>query len=222
VTTRLKTARPLLTAIIATAMIFGTPEAWPASPASAAPDQAKALFINILEGEGALNDVRTRTAREPIVEVDDENHKPVAGALVLFTIDSGGGSPYATFAGAQTFSVHTDVTGRAIARGFQITQRKGRYNIKVRATQGEVAAEVTIAESNIVVLLSESGSENPIPVASHHKTVWVIGSVVAVGIVAGVVIATRGTQTTITPGTGTVGAPAAVGGIHIQLSRHHP
>jgi hypothetical protein len=206
-------------------MMFGTPAAWTAhaSGVSAAAEQPKALFIDILEGEGALNDVRTRTAREPIVEVKDENHKPVAGALVLFAIDNGGGSPYATFAGAQTVSVQTDAAGRAVARGFQITQRKGRFNIKVRATQGEAAAEATIAMSNIAVLLSNSGSENPIPVASHHKAVWVIGSVVAVGIVAGVVIASRGTATTITPGTGTVGAPAAIGGgIHIQLSRHRP
>src|ERR1700712_3991708 len=49
----------------------------------------KALFITILEGEGELNDVRARTAREPIVQVEDENHKPVAGALVLFAIPKG-------------------------------------------------------------------------------------------------------------------------------------
>ncbi len=43
------------------------------------------IFIQIIDGEGALNDIRSRTAREPIVEVDDENHKPIAGALVLFS-----------------------------------------------------------------------------------------------------------------------------------------
>jgi hypothetical protein len=83
------------------------------SPASQTPGvvapatgQPKALFINIIEGEGALNDIRTRTVREPIVEVDDENHNPVAGALVLFAIDNGGsGSPFATFNGANSVSV---------------------------------------------------------------------------------------------------------------------
>ncbi|HEY1985563.1 MAG TPA: hypothetical protein VGG85_09140 [Terracidiphilus sp.] len=208
-------------------MIFGTPEVWAegqAGAVTAATDQPKALLITILDGEGALNDVRTRTAREPIVEVDDENHKPVAGALVLFAMDNGGGSPYATFAGAQTVTVQTDAAGRAAGRGFQITQRKGRYSIKVKVTKEQLVAEAVIAESNIAVLLSNSGSDNPIPVVSHHKSIWIIGSVVAVGIVAGVVIATRGTQTTITAGSGTVGPPATASapGIRFQLGRHHP
>ena len=32
----------------------------------------------IVEGEGAINNIRLRTAREPIVQVEDENRKPVA------------------------------------------------------------------------------------------------------------------------------------------------
>ena len=30
-----------------------------------------------VEGDGAINNIRQRTAREPIVQVEDENHKPV-------------------------------------------------------------------------------------------------------------------------------------------------
>jgi hypothetical protein len=80
----------------------------PSNAAVGGADQPKTLFITIVEGEGALNDIRTRMAREPIVEVDDENHKPVAGALVLFSLDNAGGSPYATFAGSPTYSVEPD------------------------------------------------------------------------------------------------------------------
>ena len=36
--------------------------------------------IEVVEGDGAINNIRQRTAREPIVQVEDENHKPVAGA----------------------------------------------------------------------------------------------------------------------------------------------
>jgi hypothetical protein len=227
VKTRYQFVRPLLTAVITTAIAFGNLEAWPQSPAvtvTQPAQQPKALFINILEGEGALNDVRTRTAREPIVEVDDENHKPVAGALVLFALDNGGGDPYATFAGAQTVSVQTDAAGRAAARGFQITHRKGKYNIKVRATKGQAAAEVVIAESNMATaVLSQGAPEYPVAVVSHKKMEWLVGSAVAIGVAIGVVLATRQTQTTITPGTGTVGAPGAVGGgaIHFNLHHHH-
>ena len=44
------------------------------------------LNLVIVEGEGAINNVRQRTAREPIVQVEDENHKPVAGAVVVFLL----------------------------------------------------------------------------------------------------------------------------------------
>ena len=44
------------------------------------------LQIEILDGDNALNNIQQRTAREPIVQVTDENHKPVAGALVLFAV----------------------------------------------------------------------------------------------------------------------------------------
>jgi len=42
------------------------------------------LNIVILEGEGAINSVRQRVAREPVVQVEDENHKPIGGAAVTF------------------------------------------------------------------------------------------------------------------------------------------
>ncbi len=222
---RSKFGRSFLSILVAALLTLGSPEVWTQSSPGTVTDmsnQPKTLVINILEGEGALNDIRARTAREPIVEVDDENHKPVAGALVLFAMDNGGGSPFASFAGAQTLSVPTDAAGRAVAKGFQITQRKGRYSIKVRATKGQLMAEAVIAESNIAVLLSSDGSARPVAAVSHKKLEWIGGSVVAAGVVVGVVLATRQTQTTITPGTGTVGAPASVGGIHFQLRRHRP
>src|ERR1041385_9431846 len=42
------------------------------------------LSITIVEGEGAINNVRQRVNREPIVQVEDNNRKPVAGAVVVF------------------------------------------------------------------------------------------------------------------------------------------
>jgi hypothetical protein len=192
---------------------------------TAAAGQPKGLYISIIEGEGALNDIRTRTAREPIVEVDDENHKPVAGVLVLFAIDNGGSSsPFATFSGANTVSVTTDAAGRAAGRGFQITQFKGQYKINVRATKGELQADSVILQTNIEAALSSGGTSTPAAVAATHHLHWgwIIGGVAVAGGVVGVVIATHGSSspTTVTPGTGTVGAPAAIGGIRIPLHGH--
>lgn len=56
-----------------------------ASPAAFA---QQALNLVIVEGEGAINNIRQRTARDPIVRVEDENHKPVAGAAVVFLLPS--------------------------------------------------------------------------------------------------------------------------------------
>jgi hypothetical protein len=237
VKTQVKSAQLLLIILVATAAFCGSRTACAqapgvTAPASQAPEvvapetsQPKGLFINIIEGEGALNDIRTRTAREPIVEVDDENHKPVAGALVLFAIDNGGSSsPFATFSGVNTVSVSTDASGRAVGRGFQITQHKGPYKINVRATKGELQADSVILQSNIEVLLSPSGAPTPAVAAAAHHTHWgwIVGGIAAAGAAAGIVIATHSSSspTTVTPGTGTVGAPAAVGGIRIPLQGH--
>ena len=48
------------------------------------------LNIVIEEGEGATNNIKARTARAPVVRVEDENHRPVAGATVAFSLPARG------------------------------------------------------------------------------------------------------------------------------------
>ena len=111
------------------------------------PDAApQKLMITILDGDGALNNIRQRDAREPIVQVTDENHKPVAGALVLFTIHGGSGGAGATFEGAQTLTVTTGQDGIAHATGIQVAHSPGSFTVSVTAT-ATVAAGVTVAAS---------------------------------------------------------------------------
>ena len=79
------------------------------------------LNLVIVEGEGAINNVRQRTAREPIVQVEDENHKPVAGAAVVFLLpNQGAGGAFAN--GAHSLTVTTNAEGRAVAHGFRPNQ----------------------------------------------------------------------------------------------------
>ena len=68
--------RSRLLAVLVAAALAGSPSL---DAQSAVPQN---LQITILDGEGALNNIKQRTAREPIVQVTDENHKPVAGAVV--------------------------------------------------------------------------------------------------------------------------------------------
>lgn len=201
--------------------IFPGTGAWAQEVASAG--QPHSLYITILDGEGALNDIRERTAREPIVQIQDENHKPVAGALVLFSVDSpSSGSPLATFAGAQSVSVETDANGTAAGKGFQIGSQRGQFTVHVRASKGQTVAEASIVETNVAAMLSSSHPQpsGRVGIFSNKKLDWVLGGAVAGGIAAGLVIALSGHQTTITPGTGTVGAPAVTPGLSLTFGRH--
>ena len=216
-----KAARSLLVAAVAMATAVG-PRAQAQAltgVAAAEPGQPRSLLITIVEGEGALNDIRTRTAREPIVQVDDENHKPVAGALVLFSLDQTGSS-FANFGGASSLSVHTDDAGRAVAKGFQIAQHKGPFKINVHATYGELVADAVINEKNVEKAVPESNAKTA--PASHKKVIWAVSGVLLAGAITGIVLATQNSSpTTVSAGTGTVGAPSAVGGVRFQLHAPH-
>jgi hypothetical protein len=126
-------------------------------------------MITILDGDGALNNIRQRDAREPIVQVTDENHKPVAGALVLFTIHGGAHGAGATFDGAQTLTVKTGEDGIAHASGLQLAKSPGSFTISVSASvavaagvaagvSALVSSEILIHQSNIIGALSTTGA----------------------------------------------------------------
>jgi hypothetical protein len=171
-----------------------------APAAQQAPPLAK-LNIVIVEGEGAINNVRQRTAREPIVRVEDENHRPVAGAVVLFTLPDSG--PSGLFeGGARTLSVKTDGGGRAVAKGFKVNKAQGKFQIQVQVSYQGVTAETSIVQVNSGLTAGAgrhrlSGKMIAILVAA--------GGAAAVGIV---LAARRGSRsTTISAGSPTVGVP---------------
>jgi hypothetical protein len=134
------------------------------------------LMIAILDGDGALNNIRQRDAREPIVQVTDENHKPVAGALVLFTIHSGAGGAGATFDGAQTLTVRTGQDGIAHASGLQLAKSPGSFTISVSASVAVaagvvvVASEALIHQSNIIGALTTSTASSSAGSASSASS----------------------------------------------------
>jgi hypothetical protein len=161
------------------------------------------LQIVILEGEGALNNVKQRTAREQIVQVQDENHRPVAGVLVTFVLPEYG--PSGTFLnGGRSFAATTDEAGRVVAPGFKPNAELGEFRIQVTADFRGRSAKAQIRQSNV------RPSTPEVPIAHSAVFKWgIIGAVATAGVVAGVLVATRGNGqgTTITSGTGTVGPP---------------
>ena len=168
----------------------------------------KALSIVILDGEGALNNIRQRTAREPVVQVQDENHKPVAGATVLFALHSGAGGAGGTFSGATTFSAITGLDGIAVAKGLTPNATRGTYTISVQASVGTVSAGAVITQTNILGALSTATKAAQV----HHgifasHAFLIVGSVAvatAAVVATAVVVTHNNAGATITPGQGTV------------------
>ena len=174
---------------------------------------APMLNLVVVEGEGAINNVRQRTAREPIVQVQDENHRPVAGAIVTFTLPGRGAS--GVFAnGSQTLTVTTDQQGQAVARGLRPNGVKGQMQIRVNANYRGQTANTTITQTNAVVASAAAGAAAGGAISGKLIAVLAIVGAAAAG---GAVYATqRGGNTpaavvipatTVSVGTGQVGPP---------------
>jgi hypothetical protein len=153
------------------------------------------LNLVIVEGEGAINSIRQRIAREPIVQVEDENRRPVAGALVTFTVPRQG--PGAVFPGnSTTLTVTTDAQGRATARGLQANNEPGSYEIGVQATLGTLAASTVIHQQN-----AKTAAKGWV------KKALIVGAVVAAVVVTAVVVTRDGSDPTVL-----IPGPPSVGG----------
>ncbi len=190
--------------------------ALPYLPVASAQAPAHALNLVIVEGEGAINNVRQRTAREPIVQVEDENHKPVAGAAVLFLLPEHG--PGGTFAdGSHSLSVTTDAQGRATAHGIHFNHVQGQFQIQVTATYNGVTATTTISQS-IALGAAGAGAGGAVAAGLSAKTIVIIVVAAAAAAAGGAYAATHSGNsnaaappgTTITPGTGSVGPPTII------------
>ena len=173
-----------------------------------------ALYINILEGEDALNNIHDRTAREPIVQVTDENHKPVKGAYVTFTEVAGATGAGATFGGLLTYTAVTDADGKAVGRGFKPNSITGDHRVQVAAALGALlAALIYIHEKNV----NEGGGAGPArakSAAGAGTSAWFIGEFAAAATGVGLYLGLHGNGEGpgALDGSGTIvpGTPASV------------
>jgi hypothetical protein len=132
--------------------------------AGAADEQASAtakspkLNIVVIEGEGAINNIRQRTAREMIVQVEDENKRPVAGAVVSFLLPGSG--PGGSFSGGSNFlNILTDENGRAIARAFRPNNVAGTFRVNVSASfQGQTATAAITQTNSLTAAAAGAGA----------------------------------------------------------------
>jgi hypothetical protein len=182
---------------------FTYPTVWAQAPS--------ALRIVIVEGDGAINNVRQRVNREPVVQVEDENRKPIAGAVVVFFLPDQG--PSGTFVnGSKTLTVTTDNQGQAAARGIRFNNQTGQLQIRVTASfQGQTASAI-ITQTNAA---GGGGGGAGAGGLSTGAKILIAVAIIGGAAGAGAFVATRGSGTpavpppppaiVLTPGTPTVG-----------------
>lgn len=177
-------------------------------PVSEAPSPAapRKIRILVLEGQNAKNSLRSKAAINPVVQVLDLLDQPVEGATVTFEVSPTG--PGGMFGSAPVATTRTDYTGQATAV-FTPNNTPGAFSIKVTATANGESAETRIQQSNDpntpLALL-------PFPPKPWYKSgkVWTFILVGAgAGIATGVILGTRGSNSTITisPGPIVIGGP---------------
>jgi len=179
------------------------------SPALAQAPPEGGLRITIVEGDDAILNVRQRVSREAIIQVEDENRRPVAGALVTLTAPRDGAS--AIFSnGLNNITLTTDNSGRVVVRGIRPNSALGKYSIRVTAVKEGLRGTAQIQMTNLAAAAAAGG------ISAKVLTFLIIAGA---GAAAGAVAATRGGNggagpaaattppTVVTPGTPTVGPP---------------
>jgi len=175
---------------------------------------AQDLKIVTLQGEGAVNDIKSKTVTEPVVEVRDSRELPVADAEVVFQLPAMG--PGGMFPDrGRVLTTRTNGQGQAAASGLLPNNETGRFNIKVTAGSSGRTASAIIAQSNSRDLGASVRSAN-----RSKSRKWKILAVVGGAAVAGgVYAATRGgssapTPPPVVPAISVTTGPVTVGGPH--------
>jgi hypothetical protein len=166
------------------------------------------LNLVVLEGEGAPNNIRQRTARDPVVRYRMRIQAGGRRHCGLYAAVQWAGGTFAN--GSRTLSMVSDNQGRAVARGFRPNGLKGQFQIRVNATFSGLAAAIAITQTN-VALAATSGAS-----AGSGKLIAVLVAVGAAAAAGGAYYATHNGNgspavvnpaTTIAAGTTSVGPP---------------
>ena len=181
-----------------------------ASPASAQvlPSQLNIVIVN---GDGAVNDARQHLATAPTVRIEDELHKPVPNAVVVFTLPTEGATGEFAYH-SRTLTVITDSEGQAVAKGLRTNQVVGKVPIHINGSSRGLMARGNITQYNVIgegehaghgrgnvvaiLLLLGGAAGGAAYFALRHSKSAPSGASAAVPAPIG-----------IAPGTGTIGAP---------------
>jgi hypothetical protein len=157
---------------------------------------AESLRIVVVEGEGAINNIALKRAKDPVIKVETEDGAPVSGAVVHFLAPAQG--PGGVFLdGRGTATALTDPQGLATARGFRPNQTAGQFQIHVTASYYGQTATARISQINAQPSAASRGASKKIAILA------IVGGAVA----GGAALAARGGKAAPTP-TPSAAAPA--------------
>ena len=210
----LQTWRWLLPQVLSVVLVFppsvgAQQPAAPAKPMAPLP-MVQSLKVMALAGDGEMNDLERKIMAPLVVDVLDQNSRPVEGAAVVFRFPLNG--PSASFSnGDKARTVRTNADGQAAAVDWVAEGGAGKFQVRVNASRGNELGETVISMSNVSRITEDMKTTK-----SKHKSLWSsrwvkIGIVAAAaGAVAGIILATRGDSTTTvsaSPGSPTIGGP---------------
>jgi len=152
------------------------------------------INIVVLEGEGATNNVRQRAARDPVVRVEDENHKPIAGVAVVFTLPTEGAT--GEFAnGAKSLTIMTDNQGQATAQSLKMNPVAGKVPIHVNASYRGLTARTSITQFSVLPPGAKASSSS----GGHGGLITVLVVLGAAAAGGGAYFATRSSGSAVNP-----------------------
>jgi hypothetical protein len=153
--------------------------------------QEGAIRIIVVQGQGAVNNIRRRAVSPVEVEIRDERNHPVEGARVRFTLpDLGPGGRFVD--SSRTLEVFTDARGRAGFSSFVPNAQEGRFSVAVDAAAAGREAGTAIVQSNSLFHYSTPQLDEPeIKRGRHSRALLVVLGIGAAATLGGV-LASRG------------------------------
>lgn len=174
------------------------------------------LKVIVLAGKDEMNDLERHVMAPLVVEVLDQNDRPVEGADVVFRFPLQG--PGATFADQKTSqTARTNAQGEAVARNWTANNQVGVFQVHATATYGNQMGEITFSMSNVTRIVENRRNRK-------HQNWWStrkfkIAAIAAGAAVVAAIVLTREVgggsaaksvpppTITITPGSPSVGGP---------------
>lgn len=182
------------------------PEPPKATQPMAALPAVQTLRVLVLAGEGGQNDLQRGITSPLVVQVLDQNARPVEGAEVVFRFPPSG--PTAEFAGQKpSRTVLTNGDGQAAATGWIASRQVGRFDVRVTALRGNEMGQATVSMENVPSIVPAQRKKGVL------SSKWMrIGLFAGGAAAAGAAIAWRrrgGTEPLVVavPGAPTIGGP---------------